>query len=90
MYKLTDPTKDERNQKCVIIHSKNMAIPNDPKNKDWMAYLAWLEEGNTPEPVDAPVIVESKFAGKRPSELTDSEKDEILFSGLLNKEGGIK
>lgn len=25
-------------------------IPNDSGNKDWAAYQAWLEDGNTPDP----------------------------------------
>ena len=88
MYKLTDNTK-QADEQIVVKLSDGVSIPHTDKNH-YPVYLDWLADGNTPEPADEPVVVESKFAGKRPSELTDSEKDEILFSGLLNKNGEIK
>ena len=47
MYQLT--TGD-----TILRLSDNAFIPQDPANTDYAAYLAWVEEGNTPDPAPEP------------------------------------
>lgn len=55
-------------ESCIRRLADNAYIPPDPANNDYVEYLAWLDEGNTPEPAPDPV------------ELTPEEK--LAASGL--------
>lgn len=37
-----------------VIHPDGSFIPNEPLNRHWQEYLAWLDEDNTPLPADVP------------------------------------
>ena len=52
MYKLSTLVNGE--QKSVQRMTDFAVIPFDPANTDYQAYLAWLAEGNTPQPADEP------------------------------------
>ena len=52
MYKLTNPLAPSTEMTCVIRLSDKAAIPINPDNTDYQAYLRWLEEGNTPLPAE--------------------------------------
>jgi hypothetical protein len=56
---------------CVARVSDNTLIPFDPNNTDYQAYLAWVAEGNTPDPAPEPPA---------PAELTAEEK--LAAAGL--------
>jgi hypothetical protein len=47
MYKLIKTTSAK--QQIVLRIFDNAYIPFDPDNTDYQQYLAWLEQGNTPE-----------------------------------------
>ena len=36
----------------LIQEDSKTTIPLDPNNTDYQKYLAWVAEGNTPEPAD--------------------------------------
>ena len=51
MYKLIkDPMTNQ--VRVVLRLSDNAFIPFDPANTDYQQYLAWVAEGNQPEPAE--------------------------------------
>jgi len=50
MYKQLKNTDGNISTTYIIRLSDNAFIPFDESNTDYQAYLAWVAEGNTPEP----------------------------------------
>jgi hypothetical protein len=52
MYQKITNTLTNQEAQVVKRLEDNAFIPFEPANTDYQAYLAWLEEGNTPEPAN--------------------------------------
>lgn len=78
MYKLTK-------YDSIIRLSDNACIPNDPANTDYQEYLKWVDEGNTPLPVDPPSQqqIKQELINAIQSYL-DTEAQAHFYDGILS------
>ena len=80
IYQLTNST--------TIIRLADMAsIPDDPRNCDYQVYLAWLAEGNIPDPVPVPPIPPLPPIEQRQATKWQEIKD---YRDMLTQTGGYK
>jgi hypothetical protein len=52
MYKLVRAPRNDGKSVSAINLTTEVCFPFDPANTDYQAYLAWVAEGNTPEPAE--------------------------------------
>jgi len=52
MYKLLINPINSQLSKMILRTEDNTFIPANPDNTDYQKYLAWVAEGNTPEPAE--------------------------------------
>ena len=50
--KLKEWDGSENTNAILKTSNPNIWIPFDPMNRDYQEYLAWVAEGNTPDPAD--------------------------------------
>ena len=81
MYKLT------RAGNTIIRLADGAAIPTDPSNADYRAYLAWVDN-NTPEPADpAPLVYSAEMQVNERIRTTDATPTEIFRRTLAANTG---
>lgn len=75
MYKLTKGPE-------IIRKSDGATIPADPGNTDYAAYLKWLEDGNTPDPIDPSIIMFDNLRQLMTTQQTTQNAGYVCSNGI--------
>lgn len=51
---MAQPYQLTTNEHTILRVSDNAHIPDDPANRDYQEYLAWLDDGGVPDPAPLP------------------------------------
>ena len=51
-YKLLKSVDTAAELPMILIKEDNLYIPKDEANRQYQEYLAWVKEGNTPDPAE--------------------------------------
>lgn len=70
------------NQNSITRLTDKARIPIDIGNTDYILYLEWLEEGNTPTPADVPSAANIKAANAKK---VDADADAIYAGAIGNR-----
>lgn len=68
------------NFNSVVRDLDGATIPNDPSNRDWQEYQAWLGAGNTPNPMPPPKPNKQFTFLQFMALFTPTEQDAIITS----------
>lgn len=87
MYKLTK-------YNSIIRLEDGSCIPKDEVNSDYTDYLNWLSSGNTPEPIDPPIIVIPQLVTMKQARMCFIIRDlfdqvDSAISALTGKDGKL-
>ena len=77
MYKMTNDDSH------VLRLADNVPIPRDEGNRDYQEYLAWLAEGNNPDPADEKPVTLTDYQNAVQNKLDDKAR-ERNYDGILS------